>query len=147
MLISETHFTHKTYYKLPFYSVYHTNHPVGTARGGSAILIKTSIQHTLLNGFCSEYLQATTIPVVDPNGTLIISAVYFPPNPIVTPTHDSYYNSLGQRFLAGGDYNAKRPAWGSRLTTPHYTLDLTYITSPRANPPTGPLIFTNYPTL
>jgi hypothetical protein len=49
--------------------------------------------------------------VVNPNGPLTISAVYFPPNPIVTPAHlDSYYNSLGQRFFAGGDYNAKHPA-------------------------------------
>jgi hypothetical protein len=41
MLISEIHCTHKTYYKLPFYSAYYTNHPDGTARGGSAVLIKT----------------------------------------------------------------------------------------------------------
>jgi exonuclease III len=40
MLISETHFTEKSYFKLPYYSVYHINHPVGTARGGSAIIIK-----------------------------------------------------------------------------------------------------------
>jgi hypothetical protein len=33
MLISETHFTEKSYLKLPNYAVYHTNHPTGTARG------------------------------------------------------------------------------------------------------------------
>jgi hypothetical protein len=31
MLISETHFTEKSYLKLPNYTVYHTNHPAGTA--------------------------------------------------------------------------------------------------------------------
>jgi exonuclease III len=40
MLISETHFTDKNYFKLPFYSVYHTNQPAGTTHGGSAIIIK-----------------------------------------------------------------------------------------------------------
>jgi exonuclease III len=43
MLISETHFTDKNYFKLPFYSVYHTNHPAGTARGGSVIIIKKTL--------------------------------------------------------------------------------------------------------
>jgi hypothetical protein len=33
MLISERHFTDKRYLKLPKYTVYHTNHPAGTARG------------------------------------------------------------------------------------------------------------------
>jgi exonuclease III len=119
MFISETHFTNKHYFKLPFYSVYHTNHPAGTASGGSAIIIKTSIQHNLHSGYSSDYLQATTVPVVDSIGPLTISALYFPPNPIVTQEHlNTYYNSLGKRFIAGGDYNAKHTAWGSRLITP-----------------------------
>jgi hypothetical protein len=46
-LISETHFTQKSYLKLPDYSVYHTNHPAGIARGGTAIIIKTTIKHHL----------------------------------------------------------------------------------------------------
>jgi hypothetical protein len=54
MLISETHFTDKNYFKLPFYSVYHTNQPAGTAHDGSAIIIKNSIQHNLHNGYSSD---------------------------------------------------------------------------------------------
>jgi hypothetical protein len=30
----------------------------------------------------------------------------------------TFYGTLGLRFLAGGDYNAKHTDWGSRLTTP-----------------------------
>jgi endonuclease/exonuclease/phosphatase family metal-dependent hydrolase len=46
--------------------------------------------------------------VVDSIGPLTISAVYFPSNHIVAQEQlDSYYNSLGKRFIAGGDYNAK----------------------------------------
>jgi hypothetical protein len=119
MLISETHFTDKNYLKLPFYSVYHTNYPAETARDGSAIIIKNSIQHNLQNGYSSDYLQAATVSVVDSVGPLTISAVYFPPKSIVTQEQiDTYYNSLGQRFIAVGDYNAKHTTWGSRLITP-----------------------------
>jgi hypothetical protein len=119
MLISETHFTEKSYFKLPFYSVYHTNHPAGTARGGSAIIIKISIQHNLHNGYSSDYLQATAVSVVDSIGPLTISAVYFPPHPIVTQEQlDTYYKSPGKRFISGSDYNAKHTVWGSRLITP-----------------------------
>jgi hypothetical protein len=70
--------------------------------------MKKTIQHHLHNGYSSDYLQATTVSVVDSIGPLTISAVYFPPNPIVTQEQlASYYNSLGKRFIAGSDYNAK----------------------------------------
>jgi hypothetical protein len=39
MLISESHFAEKIYLKLPNY----TAHPAGTARGDTAIIIKTCI--------------------------------------------------------------------------------------------------------
>jgi hypothetical protein len=45
MLLSETHFTHKSYLRIPHYTVYHTSHPAGTARDGTAIIIKNTISH------------------------------------------------------------------------------------------------------
>jgi hypothetical protein len=36
----------------------------------------------------------------------------------VTEQLEDYYNTLGHRFIAGGDYNAKHTDWGSRLITP-----------------------------
>jgi hypothetical protein len=41
VLVSETHFTEKSH-QLPNYTNFHTNHPAGTARGGTAIIIKYS---------------------------------------------------------------------------------------------------------
>jgi hypothetical protein len=61
-LISETHFTEKTYLKLPNYTVYHTNHPARTVRGGAAIIKKNPI-----------------ITKEDSVGLLTISTVYLPP--------------------------------------------------------------------
>jgi hypothetical protein len=45
LLISETHFTTKNYIRIPRYKVYYSDHPDGTAHGGTAILIKETIEH------------------------------------------------------------------------------------------------------
>jgi hypothetical protein len=45
--------------------------------------------------------------------------VYCPPRyAIQQHQFEAFFSTLGVRFLAGGDYNAKHPNWGSRLTTP-----------------------------
>jgi hypothetical protein len=63
-------------------------------------------------------LVLTTVSVEDSVGSLIISAVYLPPKHIVKQEQlETFCTSLGQRFIAGGDYNAKHTAWGSRLIT------------------------------
>ena len=40
MLVSETHFTERSHFKIPNDSLYYTNHPVGTARGEFAVIKK-----------------------------------------------------------------------------------------------------------
>jgi hypothetical protein len=72
MPISETHFTDKSYLKLPKYTVYHTKHPAGTARGRTAIIIKTTIKHHLQSSYKRDFLQATSVPVEDSYGPLTI---------------------------------------------------------------------------
>jgi exonuclease III len=109
MLITETHFTEKSYLILLNYTVYHINHPDGTARGRTAIIIQNSIQHHQLKGYCFDFLQATTVSVEESVGSLVISAVYLPPKHIVKQERlGIFYNTLGKRFIAGGDYNAKQ---------------------------------------
>jgi hypothetical protein len=44
MLNSERHFTEKGYLKLPNCTVCHKNHPAGTARDGTAIIIKEFLE-------------------------------------------------------------------------------------------------------
>jgi hypothetical protein len=63
MLISETHYTEKSYLKLPNCAAYHTNHPAGTARGGTAIIIKK--YHHQLNNYSQDFLQATSVSEED----------------------------------------------------------------------------------
>ena len=64
MLISDTHFTKRSYVKIPDYTIYATQHPDGTARGGTAIIIKNGIKHHLHGYYTLEHLQATSVVIV-----------------------------------------------------------------------------------
>jgi exonuclease III len=68
----------KNYVQLPSYTAYHTINPAGTARGGTAIIIKNSIKHHQLNNYNQDFFQATSVLVEDSVGLLTISAVYLP---------------------------------------------------------------------
>jgi len=75
LLVSETHFSNRSYLNIPYYSIYHTEHPDGTAHGGTAVIIRSSIAHYELSKFHQDFVQATTIEVRKLPTPLIISAV------------------------------------------------------------------------
>lgn len=119
MLISETHFTAKSFFKIPNYTLYHTMHPDGKAHGGSAILIRSNIKHHQSQSYQKDYIQATSVVVYDCISNITISSLYCPPrHTIKDDQFNDYFKTLGNRFIAGGDYNAKHTFWGSRLTLP-----------------------------
>ena len=118
MLISETHFTIKSHFHVPKYNLYHTNHPDGTAHAGSAILVKSNMKHHVNNSISSDKIQATIIVIESSNGPVLISALYIPPkHNLKTEQYSSLFRQFGNRFIAGGDYNAKHSDWGARITT------------------------------
>jgi exonuclease III len=43
LLVSETHFTERSYFKIPHYNTYFTNHPDNTTHAGAGIIIKNTI--------------------------------------------------------------------------------------------------------
>ena len=50
---------------------------------------------------------------------LTLSSVYCPPRLSMTKEKfEEFFDTLGDRFLACGDYNAKHTYWGSRLMNP-----------------------------
>jgi len=119
MLISESHFITKGSIHIPNYSICDMQHPDGTAHGGTAIVIKNNMKHHLHGRYNREHLQATSFTIDDWIGPLTIAAVYCLPKHVIKADQFlSFYVTLGQRFLAGGDYNAKHCHWDSRLTTP-----------------------------
>lgn len=118
-LISESHFTNKSYIKIKGYESHWTTHPNGRARGGSAIIIKNNINYQLEESVREDYIQTTMLSIQFNNQDVNIAAAYCPPKR--TPTHSQWVNifkKLGPRFIIGGDFNTKHTAWGSRLITP-----------------------------
>jgi hypothetical protein len=118
-LISETHFTRESYIKLTGYTIYHTTHPANTARGGSALIIRNNIPHYEEEKYATPSIQATTVTLLSTNQTLTVSAIYCPPRHLISADqYLTFFCSLKDRFIIGGDFNAKHTHWGSRLTTP-----------------------------
>lgn len=119
VLISEAHMTDRSFIKIPKYTIYHTQHPGGTARGGTAVIVNNKIKHYETAKYSQRNIQATTVEIEDSHGKLRLAAVYCPPNlSIKKEQFESFFETLGHRFVAGGDYNAKHHHWGSRLVTP-----------------------------
>lgn len=117
-LLSETHLTTQSYLKIRGYKTYNANHPLNQANGGSAILIKEHINHHMEQTVQREEYQLTAICVNSVKQKLIIGAVYCPPrHNLKKPDYTTLLNYLGERFILGGDYNAKHLNWGSRITT------------------------------
>jgi hypothetical protein len=56
--------------------------------------------------------------VEDTAGPLTILTVYLLPRHSIQKELQDFFGTLGRRFMAGGDYNAKHTEWGSRLTSP-----------------------------
>lgn len=116
-LISETHLTNTHFLRFQGYTIYNTNHPDGTGHGGTAIIIKNKIKCIELEQYKTPHIQATSIQVNDEHGPLTVSALYCPPKHIITSAQfNQYFQSLGPRFIAAGDFNAKHEIWGSRLS-------------------------------
>jgi exonuclease III len=78
-LISETHFTKQSHIKFKGYQVYHTIHPDNTPRGGSAIIVKSNIQHYEEKKYERKEVQATTISIKTKNQSFTVTALYCPP--------------------------------------------------------------------
>lgn len=99
--------------------MYHTNHPDNKAHGGSAVLVRSNIKHHVLQDYCKNYIQATNVVITDWISDITVSALYCPPRFTIKETEfNDFFQSLGDRFIAGGDYNAKHTFWGSRLVLP-----------------------------
>ena len=145
-LVTETHFTSRSYVNLPGYVCYRTDHPDNSAHGGTCILIRKQISHHSLPPVSTNTLQCTSISVKTFPFPLNLSAVYCPPNkPLTQAQLLSHFLSLGPRFVSGGDYNAKHPRWGSRLATPRGRL-LHNILNSQSYDYISPSSYTYWPT-
>ena len=112
-------FTDKSFLNIPGYKFYHANHPDNTAHAGTAILIKSTTNHYPLHNYVKEFLQATSIRVKTLPYVITVSAIYCPPRYHNIKQQDflDNFQTLGPKYIIGGDFNCKHLLWGSRLTT------------------------------
>lgn len=119
LLISETHLTNRSYLRIRDYDVITANQPDNRSHAGSAIIIKSTIKYEVAESITETFLQAAGVQITCDNSKVSIYAVYFPPRYSVDcEQYDSFFQKLGNKFIVGGDFNAKHPWWGSRLANP-----------------------------
>jgi len=112
-LITEIHCKPNTKLFFPGFKIYRTDHSDKTAHAGTAIIISSKIQHQLLQSVQLPTIQSTTIQITLNHVPTKISSVYLPPHPAISSRQlNQFLKSLGQQFLAGGDFNAKHSQWG-----------------------------------
>jgi len=118
-LIAETHLTSHNKAEIRDYRLFTCNHPSGSAHGGTAIYIKKGLQHHEAKAHCTEAIQAAVITARLHCGTDVhIAAIYCPPkHQINADEYEEFFTQLGNKWIAGGDYNAKHHLWGSRIIT------------------------------
>ncbi|VVC36579.1 Endonuclease/exonuclease/phosphatase [Cinara cedri] len=101
------------------FEIYTTLHPSDRTRGGTAVIIRETIKHFELEEYSELYIQVTSFYVKDRNNNLTVTAIYCSPEGGTDETRfTSFFQMLGDRFIAGGDYNAKHSHWELRLITP-----------------------------
>jgi exonuclease III len=117
LLVSETHVTDRSHINIPHYAIYHTPHPDTKTHGGTAVIVRRNLKHHLEMAYNEEHTQETSIVLEDQMGEITVTAVYSPPKHnihVETIEYEHFFQILGHRFLAGGDYNAKNTYWGAR---------------------------------
>jgi len=80
MLVSETHFCSRSYYKLHGYDIHQATHPADRKRGGYAILIKSCLQCYQFYSLQSPNVQCVPVKVKTDLGETAIASFYCPPN-------------------------------------------------------------------
>ena len=117
-LISETHFTDQIYIRFKGYQVYCASHPQNSARGGVAVIVKNDIIHYEREKFETNEIQAASVSIKTKKYEITVAAIYSPPRyKIQKDEYMRFFRGLGEKFILGGDFNAKNAHWGSRLTT------------------------------
>jgi hypothetical protein len=118
-LISETHLSPNINFYMRGYQVYRCDHPDGTSHAGAAVLVKSSLMHHALPTSPKDYMQAASVVISLQNFDVSVASVYCPPRHRITyQQFGTFFSNLGNRFLAGGDFNSKHPQWGSRIINP-----------------------------
>jgi hypothetical protein len=109
LLVLESHATEHTFVKMSHYTIHYANHPDGTAQAGSAIIIKSTLKHYVLEPFVTNRIQGTILRLEALSGPVTIAAVYSAPrHSISAEEYDHFLSQLGTYYLVACDWKAKK---------------------------------------
>ena len=115
-------------FRIPHYTIYRTDRL--TQGGGTAILVKNSLQHQELHLPNPGFIESTSIIVFGPNNTnILISSCYKPPRHPLHGVGIDRVLPVGLAAVALGDFNAKHRQWNSNVTNPSGISLLDHVTS------------------
>jgi len=104
LLISDSHSTEQTVINTPYYTIYYTHHPGGTAHAGSAIIIKTTLNYFVLEPYITNKIQSTIIKTTTMPRIISIAAIYSPPRYVISSEeYEDFLLRLGPHFIMAGD--------------------------------------------
>ena len=112
--LQETKLGNETYNPGLNYDMYCSPPPVGDrAKGGAAIIVKKSVQHTSVP--LQTPLQAVAVNIIS-SKRLTVCSLYLPPD-INYSFEDvkDLINQLPTPYMLLGDYNAHNPLWGGNV--------------------------------
>ena len=111
-LIAETHFTNESYFKIKNFETYHTIHPMNCARGGSAVIVRSSIKHHEDVETSSDMFQTTFVIIETDNSSLCLTYLYSPPRySIEAEDYKDLFNLQCQTHSLGiSPHNSQRQA-------------------------------------
>ena len=121
-LLTETKLAPHINFFMSGYKILRADHPSGTRQGGSAVFVKRSISHTEMLPICEEEVQVARIGIKINGVDYIVGAFYSAPDRadrrLLMSTIWAVIHEMRQKFIMGGDYNAKHPRWSSATTNP-----------------------------
>ncbi|GFT03007.1 probable RNA-directed DNA polymerase from transposon X-element [Trichonephila clavipes] len=120
ILIQETHLGPGDTLNIPNFTTYRNDRPYATnksPRGGTAIILKSSLSHHHTPTPPLVTVEATSVTLTPPNGNqILIASVYISPSRACQHIHTDLETifGLGHVSIVCGDYNAHHTHWGGQ---------------------------------
>lgn len=112
-LVTETHLKPAIAIRVPGYAIYRSDRLTG-AKGGTAVIIKRSIDHQPIELPPPNTLETTGIQVTTRRGKLRLIAAYRPPTRAFDIADVENIFRTNESTLLAGDLNAKHQNWNCR---------------------------------
>ncbi|GFU03089.1 probable RNA-directed DNA polymerase from transposon X-element [Trichonephila clavipes] len=120
VLIQETHLGPGDTFHIPNFTTYRNDRPYApnrSPRGGTAIILKSSLSHHHTPTPPLGTIEATSVTLTPPNGNqILITSIYISPSKSYQHIHTDLETifGLGHVSIVCGDYNTHHTYWGGQ---------------------------------